>query len=52
MPEPLKNVYTVDYITNLSNKIKTEYELFDIKGFIDSIFCKDWENLELKARMP
>lgn len=51
MAEQLKNVYTKDYIKNLAFKIKENYKKFDTNSFINSIFDKSWENLELKARM-
>jgi 3-methyladenine DNA glycosylase AlkC len=51
MAEQLKNVYTEDYIKNLAFKIKENYKEFDTNSFINSIFDKSWENLELKARM-
>lgn len=51
MAELLKNVYTKEYITNLANKIKKQYNNFDTDKFITSIFNKDWEVYELKERM-
>lgn len=51
MAEPLKNIYTFDYIFNLSNKIKIEYEPFDMQGFVDAIFCESWDKMALKMRM-
>ena len=51
MAEPLKNVYTKQYIENLAIKIKENYEEFDTNNFINSIFDDSWESLELKARM-
>ncbi len=51
MAEQLKNVYTKEYIRNLANKIKKNYQKFDIDNFINSIFNSTWETLELKMRM-
>lgn len=51
MAEQLKNVYTLEYITNLANKIKIQYPNFENKSFINSIFDNSWKDLELKARM-
>ncbi|MFA6196721.1 MAG: DNA alkylation repair protein [Sulfurimonas sp.] len=51
MAELLKNVYTNEYIQNLALKIKENYESFDDKSFIDSIFYGMWNQLELKGRM-
>lgn len=51
MAEQLKNIYTYDYLFNLSNKIKQNFEDFQSDEFLDSIFCKSWEEFELKQRM-
>ncbi|WP_321468230.1 DNA alkylation repair protein [Halarcobacter sp.] len=51
MAEQLKNVYTKEYIRNLANKIKENYNNFDSDSFINSIFNLTWETLELKMRM-
>jgi 3-methyladenine DNA glycosylase AlkC len=51
MAEPLKNIYTTEYLTNLAKKIKEVYPLFDEKNFLSSLFCDIWSELELKARM-
>lgn len=51
MAEPLKNIYTAEYLTNLAKKIKEVYPLFDEKNFLSSLFCDIWSELELKARM-
>ena len=51
MAEQLKNVYTLEYIKNLSNKIKIQYKIFDDESFVNSIFDDSWTSLELKARM-
>ena len=37
MAEPLKNVYTKQYIENLAIKMKENYEEFDSNNFINSI---------------
>ena len=51
MAEQLKNVYTKDYISNLAFKIKENYKQFDVNAFINSVFDKTWQDLELKQRM-
>lgn len=51
MAEPLKNVYTKEYISKLSKQIKIQYENFDEINFIKSVFSPSWSNLELKDRM-
>ncbi len=51
MAEQLKDVYTKEYINNLAIKIKENYQELNIDSFINSIFDKKWEILELKQRM-
>ena len=51
MAEQLKNVYTKNYIKNLALKIKEHNNNFEIDDFINSIFDKTWQGLELKQRM-
>jgi len=51
MPEPLKNIYTQDFIQTLSKELKKGYKKFDSKGFEFSVFNEDWSELELKQRM-
>ena len=51
MAEQLKNVYTKNYIKNLALKIKEHNNNFEIDDFINSIFDKTWQELELKQRM-
>ena len=51
MAEQLKKLYSKSYIEKLAFDIKKNYENFDSKAFINSIFDTSWQNLELKARM-
>lgn len=51
MAEQLKNLYSKDYIEKLAFDIKKNYENFEPKVFINSIFDISWQELELKARM-
>lgn len=51
MAEPLKNVYTKEYIENLAFKIKEHYSKFDISAFSNAVFNNSWQDLELKDRM-
>ena len=51
MAEQLKNLYSKDYIEKLAFDIKKNYENFEPKAFINSIFDISWQELELKARM-
>jgi 3-methyladenine DNA glycosylase AlkC len=51
MPEPLKNLYNKQLISNLSQQIYNRYTAFDQKAFNQSIFDKNWKDKELKQRM-
>ncbi|GGA47770.1 hypothetical protein [Paenibacillus physcomitrellae] len=51
MAEPLKNVYNESFIRQLADKLHRVYPPFDTGGFVGSLLNKDWESLELKARM-
>ncbi|MCI4666893.1 MAG: DNA alkylation repair protein [Bacteroidia bacterium] len=51
MPELLKNLYSEDYISNLSQKIKEQYPDFEENDFKASVFSDQWDELELKGRM-
>ncbi|MBN4063307.1 DNA alkylation repair protein [Cardiobacterium sp. AH-315-I02] len=51
MPEPLKNLYNKQLISNLSDEIHNRYSAFDQKEFNLSIFDKNWNDKELKQRM-
>lgn len=47
----LKNLYNEEYLELLSSSIQNEFTAFDISGFKNSVFDKDWSNRELKNRM-
>lgn len=51
MAEQLKNIYTIDYISNLAQNIEKQYSEFKKEDFINSIFDESWSILELKQRM-
>lgn len=51
MAEPLKNLYSKPFITNLGSEISQHYPNFDKKAFSQSIFDKNWKHKELKQRM-
>jgi len=51
MAKLLKDNYTREYIENLSCKIQHCFTAFDKENFVDYIFDKTWQELELKARM-
>ncbi len=51
MPEPLKNLYNKQLISNLGQEIHNRYTAFDQKAFNQSVFNKKWKDKELKQRM-
>ena len=51
MPEPLKNLYSEDFILSLARFLKSAYRMFDTEGFQKGVFDGDWNQKELKARM-
>lgn len=51
MPEPLKNLYSKELITDLGGEIKKRYSAFDKRSFTKDVFDRDWKDRELKQRM-
>ena len=51
MPEPLKNLYSVDLIKSLCEQISNVYEKFDEYGFFAHVIDDEWKDKELKERM-
>ncbi len=51
MPEPLKNAYSTNYITNLATQIKQIYPKLNSRNFINDVMDSKWSNRELKDRM-
>ena len=51
MAEPLKNIYSVTLINQLSTEVAKEYANFDAIKFCEAVIANDWDNLELKQRM-
>ena len=47
----LKNIYSQEFIKNLSNSLKNSYKDFKIDEFKKAIFTNAWEDFELKQRM-
>ncbi|SHM65733.1 3-methyladenine DNA glycosylase AlkC [Gracilibacillus kekensis] len=48
---PLKEMYTLAFFEDLSLKIQQVYPAFNNERFIDLIYSKDWDQLELKQRI-
>ena len=51
MAEPLKNVYSPEFVGRLVGELKSVWGTFDGESFTNSIFDADWEGRELKDRM-
>lgn len=51
MPEPLKNLYSVELIASLSCELEAVHESFDSGRFRENIFSDNWDRKELKERM-
>ena len=51
MPEPFKNLYSVEFYASFSQEIKTFLPEFNEVLFTKSIFDSDWQIKELKDRM-
>jgi 3-methyladenine DNA glycosylase AlkC len=49
--EPLKNLYSKDYLANFAEVFCKIYPKFDRKKFLKHVFDSEWENRELKQRM-
>ena len=50
MAEPLKNLYTDEWVKNLGQELQENSSAFNLKSFTQSILNDDWENRELKDR--
>jgi 3-methyladenine DNA glycosylase AlkC len=51
MPEPLKNLYTPELVARLASIIGKHYKPFKQEAFLQNVFNKQWQTLELKQRM-
>ena len=51
MAELLKNLYSKEFVNELSDVLKKTTSLFDAKKFNASVLDKNWANRELKDRM-
>ncbi|WP_226000091.1 DNA alkylation repair protein [Paenibacillus sp. BJ-4] len=51
MAEPLKNIYTEDFLRLFGERVQTAYSSFDTNGFIRQVMDEKWDELELKERM-
>jgi 3-methyladenine DNA glycosylase AlkC len=51
MPEPLKNLYNREFISELCKYLQLEIDTFDTQRFTASVFDDEWNRKELKQRM-
>ncbi|MBE0341423.1 hypothetical protein E4V51_09570, partial [Paenibacillus sp. 28ISP30-2] len=51
MAEPLKNIYTEDFLRLFGERVQPAYSSFDTQRFIHQVMDESWNELELKARM-
>lgn len=51
MAEPLKAIYTKEFLEGFASKVKQAHNSFDDRKFIDKVMDADWEGLELKGRI-
>ncbi|KAE8558534.1 MULTISPECIES: hypothetical protein [Paenibacillus] len=51
MAEPLKNMYTEEFLRLFGERVQAAYSPFDIDGFIHQVMDKKWGELELKERI-
>ncbi len=49
--DPLKNLYTPQFLEKFANIVKLEYSEFEPQHFMDLIYDEEWEARELKQRM-
>ncbi|MCB9261099.1 MAG: DNA alkylation repair protein [Flavobacteriales bacterium] len=50
MATPLKDLYSPDFFDSFADILKEFIQPFDKKKFVQSIFCEDWFEKELKER--
>lgn len=51
MAEPLKDMYSEDFLRQFGERVRAVYGTFHTEGFIGATMNDTWEGLELKARM-
>jgi 3-methyladenine DNA glycosylase AlkC len=51
MAEPLKHVYSEDFIRDLGERVASHSSLFKVTPFTQDVLAQNWPELELKARM-
>ncbi|SNZ02669.1 3-methyladenine DNA glycosylase AlkC [Terribacillus aidingensis] len=51
MAEPMKAMYTKEFLEHFASVVKEEYEVFAENKFLAEVMDDSWEELELKARI-
>ncbi|MFS0559296.1 DNA alkylation repair protein [Terribacillus sp. 179-K 1B1 HS] len=51
MAEPLKAMYTREFLEGFASKVKQAYHDFDHRAFVEGVMDESWEYLELKGRI-
>lgn len=51
MGEPIKDIYTSEFISEFGNRVKSEYKEFLCEEFAASILAFPWNELPIHARM-
>ncbi len=51
MPEPLKNMYSKNYLNDFADVFVKIYAKFNKSKFLDLVFDDEWDSRELKQRM-
>jgi 3-methyladenine DNA glycosylase AlkC len=51
MAEPLKAMYTKDFLKGFASKVKKAHNDFEDRKFVDKVMDDEWEGLELKGRI-
>jgi 3-methyladenine DNA glycosylase AlkC len=51
MAEPIKNMFSPQYVSDLADAVQKQYPSFDKESFVTQVLDDDWEARELKERM-
>lgn len=51
MGEPLKDIYTLEFLSGFGEKVRAVQDGFDVERFTAAVMARPWETLPLKARM-
>ena len=51
MAEPIKNMFSPQYVSDLADAVQAQYSLFDKESFVAQVLDEGWAARELKERM-